>query len=131
MGCSADPVEGPVTSPYGYRTHPIYGYYSLHNGIDFGAGCGQPLIAASSGTVVSRYYDEVYGNRLFLNIGQVNGANITVVYNHATDYRVGDGARVSRGDVVGYVGQTGWSTGCHLHFTVLRNGTPVDPAPYL
>ncbi len=125
------PVEGPVTSPYGYRTHPIYGYYGLHNGTDFGAGCGQALFAGAGGTVVSRYYDEVYGNRLFLNIGRVNGATITLVYNHATGYRIGTGARVNRGDVIGTVGQTGWSTGCHLHFTVLRNGSPVNPAPYL
>ncbi len=130
-GLLRDPVDGPVTSPYGYRTHPIYGYYSLHNGTDFGAGCGQALYAAAGGTVVSRYYDEVYGHRLFLNIGKVNGANITLVYNHASAYRVGTGARVGRGDVIGSAGQTGWSTGCHLHFTVLRNGSPVNPAPYL
>ncbi len=76
------PVKGPVTSPYGYRTHPIYGYYGLHNGTDFGAGCGQPLFASARGTVITTYYDEVYGNRLFLGIGKVNGANITLVYNH-------------------------------------------------
>lgn len=125
------PVNGYVTSPYGYRTHPIYGYYALHNGTDFGAACGSPLFAASGGTVIERYYDEVYGNRLFLSIGNVNGANITVVYNHLSSFRSPVGARVARGDVVGAVGTTGWSTGCHLHFMVLRNGTPVDPMPYL
>ena len=125
------PVNGSITSPYGYRVHPIYGYYGLHNGTDFGAGCGQPLFASARGTVIETYYDEVYGNRLYLGIGKVNGANITLVYNHLSRYKVGKGARVGRGDVVGYVGQTGWSTGCHLHFTVLRNGSPVNPAPYL
>ncbi|MDQ4052952.1 MAG: peptidoglycan DD-metalloendopeptidase family protein, partial [Actinomycetota bacterium] len=125
------PVNGPVTSPFGYRRHPIYGYWGLHNGTDFGAGCGQPLFAGAQGTVVERYYDSVYGNRLFLNVGRVNGANLTLVYNHASGYKVGEGSRVGRGDVVGYVGTTGWSTGCHLHFTVLRNGNPVDPMGYM
>lgn len=130
-GLLARPGPGPVTSPYGYRRHPIYGYYGLHNGIDFGTGCGANLWAGEAGTVVSRYYDEVYGNRLYLAIGRVNGATLTLVYNHLSSYRVGDGERVRRGEVVGYSGMTGWSTGCHLHFTVLRNGEPVDPAPYL
>jgi murein DD-endopeptidase MepM/ murein hydrolase activator NlpD len=130
-GLLARPGPGPITSPYGYRRHPIYGYYGLHNGTDFGTGCGAPLWAGEGGTVISTYYDEVYGNRLYLAIGKVNGASITLVYNHMSSYRVRDGARVRRGAVVGYSGTTGWSTGCHLHFTVLRNGEPVDPERYL
>ena len=121
------PVSGPVTSPFGWRTHPIYGYWGLHDGTDFGAGCGAPLWAGESGTVINEYYDEVYGNRLYLSVGTVNGANLTLVYNHLSSYNVSEGARVGRGDVVGYVGSTGWSTGCHLHFTVLRNGEPGRP----
>ena len=130
-GLIAAPVNGPVTSPFGYRTHPIYGYWGLHNGTDFSAPCGANVYAGAAGTVVSTYYDEVYGNRLYLSIGTVNGANLTLVYNHMSDYNVSQGARVGRGDVVGSVGTTGWSTGCHMHFTVLRNGNPVDPMPYL
>ncbi len=125
------PVAGPVTSPFGYRRHPIYGYWGLHDGTDFGAGCGSPLWAGESGTVINTYFDEIYGNRLYLSIGRVNGANITLVYNHLSGYNVSEGAGVGRGDVVGWVGTTGWSTGCHLHFTVLRNGNPVDPMGYL
>lgn len=125
------PVNGPVTSPFGYRKHPIYGYWGLHNGTDFGAGCGQPLLASAQGTVVKTYYDGVYGSRLFLNVGRVNGANLTLVYNHASGYRVGVGDRVRRGEPIGSVGTTGWSTGCHLHFTVLRDGNPVDPMSYM
>ena len=125
------PVSGGVTSPFGWRTHPIYGYWGLHDGTDFGAGCGSSLYAGESGTVINTYYDEVYGNRLYLSVGTVNGANLTLVYNHLSGYNASEGARVGRGDVVGYVGSTGWSTGCHLHFTVLRNGTPVDPMGYL
>ncbi|WP_232677562.1 peptidoglycan DD-metalloendopeptidase family protein [Nocardioides sp. R-C-SC26] len=125
------PANGPVTSPYGYRIHPIYGYYGLHNGTDFGVPCGGALYAGAAGTVIDVYYDSVYGNRLYLNVGIVNGKNLVLVYNHATSYRVGEGARVGRGDVIGYAGSTGWSTGCHLHFTVLANGNPVDPMNYL
>jgi murein DD-endopeptidase MepM/ murein hydrolase activator NlpD len=125
------PVAGPVTSPFGYRIHPIYGYWGLHDGTDFGAGCGSALRASAAGTVISSYYSSVYGNRLYVNVGKVNGHNLTIVYNHATGYRVGVGAHVDRGQTVGYVGSTGWSTGCHLHFTVLRDGNPVDPMGYL
>lgn len=121
------PVNGAVTSPFGWRIHPIYGYWGLHDGTDFGVSCGEGLWAAAGGTVVSEYYSSVYGNRLYLNVGTVNGRNVTVVYNHLSGYRAHTGDRVSRGEVVGYVGDTGWSTGCHLHFTVLVNGTAVDP----
>ena len=121
------PVPGVITSPYGYRMHPIYHYWGLHDGDDFSAGCGEPLWAAASGTVMAEYYSSVWGNRLYLNVGQVNGRNVTVVYNHLSGYRVGTGQHVGRGDVVGYAGTTGWSTGCHLHFTVLVNGVPKDP----
>lgn len=133
-GLLGQPVDpGYVTSPYGMRTHPIHGYRSLHNGTDFGSpsGCGAPLLASRGGTVINQYYDEIYGHRLYVDIGRVNGARMTLVYNHASSYRVGVGASVGRGDVVGSMGTTGWSTGCHLHFTVLRNGDPVNPESYL
>jgi len=130
-GFLGNPVNGYVSSPFGYRIHPIYGYYGLHDGTDFGVSCGQSLFAAAGGTVTDVYYSSVYGNRLYLSLGQVNGKNMTVVYNHASGYRVGEGDQVARGEVVGYVGDTGWSTGCHLHFTVLVNGEPVDPMNFL
>lgn len=125
------PVNGPVTSPYGYRVHPIYGYWGLHNGTDFGVSCGEGMRASGAGVVTQRYWSDVYGNRLYVSLGSVNGKNLTVVYNHASGYRVDVGDRVERGDVVGFVGDTGWSTGCHLHFMVLVNGTPVDPEKWL
>ena len=87
--------------------------------------------AGAAGTVISEYYSSVWGNRLFLDVGRVNGKTMTLVYNHISSYTAGTGARVGRGDVVAHSGTTGWSTGCHLHFTVLLNGNPVDPAPYL
>ena len=124
------PVNGPVTSAYGYRVHPIYHYWGLHDGDDFGAPCGAPLAAVRNGKVLTEYYSSVWGNRLYLNVGLVNGKFITVIYNHLSRYAVGTGAVVNRGQTVGYVGTTGWSTGCHLHFTVMENGKPVDPMKY-
>ena len=81
------PVNGPVTSPYGYRVHPIYHYWGLHDGTDFGVSCGAPLAAVRNGKVLTEYYSSVYGNRLYLNVGQVNGKFITVVYNHLSRVR--------------------------------------------
>ena len=126
------PVKGGyITSPYGYRVHPIYGYYSLHDGTDFGAGgCGKPLVAAADGRVSARYWSDVYGNRLVLDYGFVRGVGLASIYNHATSYIVGVGQHVERGQVIGYMGTTGWSTGCHLHFTVLVNGHTVDPVTW-
>ena len=124
------PVNGRVTSPYGYRVHPIYRYWGLHDGDDFGAPCGAPLVAVRSGKVLTTYYSSVWGNRLYLNVGLINGKFITVIYNHLSRYQVGTGAQVNRGQTIGYVGTTGWSTGCHLHFTVMENGKPVDPVKY-
>ena len=125
------PVPGSVTSPFGYREHPIYHYWGMHDGTDFGVSCGEGMRAIAGGTVISKYFSNVYGNRLYLSLGTINGKNITAVYNHATGYRIGVGDRVGQGDVVGYVGSTGWSTGCHLHFTLLVNGNPVDPMNWL
>jgi murein DD-endopeptidase MepM/ murein hydrolase activator NlpD len=116
-----------ITSPFGYRIHPIYHYWGLHDGDDFHAPCGTPLHAVGAGTVMSEYYSSVWGNRLYLNLGMVNGKNVTVIYNHISRYAVGQGAHVRRGQTVAYAGTTGWSTACHLHFTVLVNGQPVNP----
>ncbi|WP_244929544.1 M23 family metallopeptidase [Nocardioides sp. W7] len=131
-GFLSSPVAGArVTSPFGYREHPIYHYWGLHDGTDFGAGCGTPLRAVADGTVMQAYWSSVYGNRLYVNVGRANGQFLTALYNHATRYTVGPGDRVRRGQVVGYVGSTGWSTGCHLHFTVLANGDAVNPMNWM
>ncbi|WP_148570894.1 M23 family metallopeptidase [Nocardioides caldifontis] len=125
------PVDGSITSPYGYRTHPIWGYRSLHDGIDFGAACGTPIRAAAPGKVISRYYQSAWGNRIIIDHGVKHGVGLSTISNHLSSYAVGVGDRVDRGDVIGYVGTTGWSTGCHLHWTVNQNGTPVDPMNWL
>lgn len=124
------PLPGYITSPFGWRMHPIYHYWGLHDGVDLASPCGTPERAAGSGRVIAEYYSSVWGNRLYLDLGQVNGKNMTVIYNHIARYRVGTGAHVGRGEVLAYEGTTGWSTGCHLHFTVMLNGNPVNPANY-
>ena len=124
------PVNGPITSPFGWRIHPIYHYWGLHDGDDFAANCGQPQFAADSGVVISEYYSSVWGNRLYIDLGNINGHNYTVIHNHLSRYAVRVGQHVRRGQVVAYTGTTGWSTGCHLHFTVLRDGVAVNPAQY-
>ncbi len=126
-GALIHPVDGDVTSAFGYREHPIYHYWGLHDGVDFGGGCGTPLRAAAAGRVVASYWSDVYGNRLVIDAGVHSGVGLAMIYNHTDGYDVGVGDRVEQGQVIGYEGSTGWSTGCHLHFTVLANGKAVDP----
>lgn len=125
------PVPGRVTSPYGYRTHPIFGYRALHDGIDIASNCGTPIKASQSGKVLSTYYQTAWGNRVIMGHGVKYGVGVATVYNHLSGFAVSPGQRVSRGQVIGYIGTTGWSTGCHLHYTVMENGRPVDPLKWL
>ncbi len=125
------PVDGTITSPYGWRTHPIWGYRSMHDGIDFGAACSSPVRAAAPGKVLSTYYHSAYGNRLLVDHGVKHGVSVVTISNHLSGYAVSEGDRVRRGEVIGYVGSTGWSTGCHLHWTVLQSGQHVDPMSWL
>ncbi len=124
------PVSAPITSPYGMRLHPILGIWKLHDGTDFGAGCGTPIKAAASGVVTDEYYNGGYGNRLFIDHGSIGGRYMTTAYNHLSGYAVSVGQRVSQGQVIGYVGTTGYSTGCHLHLMLWVNGTMVNPMNY-
>ncbi len=122
------PVNGPVTSPFGWRIHPIFGYRSLHDGVDFGVACGTPIHAAAAGTVLERYFQTAWGNRVIIDHGFHHGVGLATITNHMNAPAiVAPGQHVRRGQVVGYVGTTGWSTGCHLHFTVMQNGTAVNP----
>jgi len=121
------PVQGPITSPYGYRIHPILGYKKLHTGIDFGVGYGTPIHASDSGTVIYATWMGGYGNVVVVD----HGRGISTLYAHQSRMAVGSGARVARGQTIGYVGSTGFSTGPHLHFEVRVNGNPVDPMGYL
>ncbi|GAA4988106.1 hypothetical protein GCM10023317_14040 [Actinopolymorpha pittospori] len=125
------PLEARITSPYGMRFHPILHRWKLHDGTDFGASCGTPIRAAAAGRVVARYYNSGYGNRVLVSHGRMGGASIVTAYNHMSSYAVRKGDQVSKGEVVGYVGTTGYSTGCHLHFMVYRNGATTDPMKWL
>ena len=130
-GTLSRPVGGVVTSPYGMRRHPITGVYKLHDGTDFRAGCGTPIRAAAAGTIIEQYYNGGYGNRVILNNGIKRGASVVTTYNHLSRYAKSRGAHVSRGEVIGYVGSTGYSTGCHLHFMVIANGRTTNPMGWL
>ena len=121
------PVSGPVTSSFGWRIHPIFGYKKFHTGIDIGAGYGAPIHAADSGTVIYATWMSGYGNVIIID----HGRGISTLCAHQSSLAVGNGARVSRGQTIGYVGSTGFSTGPHLHFEVRLNGNPVDPMAYL
>jgi len=121
------PVAGPITSPYGMRLHPILHVWKLHDGTDFGVGCGTPIRAPYPGRVTEEYYNAGYGNRLFIDHGRVDGHYITTAMNHATRYIVSPGQHVSQGQVVGYVGETGYATGCHLHLMVWEDGNMINP----
>jgi murein DD-endopeptidase MepM/ murein hydrolase activator NlpD len=109
------------------RFHPILKYWKLHDGTDFGASCGTAIRAPYSGKVVEKYYNAGYGNRLLVDHGVVDGRFVTTAYNHAIRYTVGVGDRVSKGEIIGYVGTTGYSTGCHLHLMVYLDGKMRNP----
>ncbi|OYO19434.1 peptidase M23 [Enemella dayhoffiae] len=121
------PTNAPITSSFGMRLHPVLGYWKLHDGTDFGAGCGTPLRAAADGVVTEKYYNAGYGNRLMIDHGKVDGRYVTTGYNHAINYNVNVGQRVTKGQVIGSVGTTGYSTGCHLHLMVWLDGDLSNP----
>jgi murein DD-endopeptidase MepM/ murein hydrolase activator NlpD len=114
------PVSGPITSGFGWR------WGRMHEGIDIGAACGTPIHAAASGTVVFSGWMDGYGNFVIID----HGNGLATAYGHQSAIYV-SGGHVSQGQVIGAVGSTGHSTGCHLHFEVRVNGTPVDPLNYL
>jgi murein DD-endopeptidase MepM/ murein hydrolase activator NlpD len=121
------PVAAGITSPFGMRFHPVLHYWKLHDGTDFGAACGTAIRAAHSGRVAERYYNAGYGNRLMIDHGYISGRYLTTGYNHASHYVVRVGQHVRKGQIIGYVGTTGFSTGCHLHLMVWINGHLRNP----
>lgn len=121
------PPGAVITSPYGYRVHPITGNYSLHNGVDLAIYQGAPIYATKSGYVTTATYNYVYG--YYVTINHMDG--YSSLYGHMTNYTVSEGDFVTRGQVIGYVGSTGWSTGHHLHFTIYYNGSTVNPMDYV
>ncbi|WP_155487504.1 M23 family metallopeptidase [Propionibacterium freudenreichii] len=131
----ADPVPGaPITDTYHTRINPVLGYTEFHDGLDLGAGCNAPMYAAAAGTVadvLTPGQSGGYGNRLVIDHGLVNGVYLSTGYNHASSYVVSAGQHVDKGQLIGYVGTTGLSTGCHLHFHVYVNGATDDPQNWI
>lgn len=125
------PVVGRLSSPFGMRVHPITGVYKLHTGLDIAAACGTPIRAARPGVVVEAGWNSAYGWRTVVSHGAVGGVLLTTTYNHQADIRVEVGQRVAAGEVIGAVGSTGYSTGCHVHFELYVNAALVDPMPWL
>lgn len=121
------PSDGPATSGYGMRRHPISGTSRMHTGVDFGAPMGASIYAATDGTVVSAGWRGGYGLAVVVD----HGGGVATLYAHASRLNVSPGQRVSRGQVIAATGSTGQSTGPHLHFEVRVNGQPRDPMPYL
>jgi len=127
-GRLSTPIPGAaVTSPFGPRTHPIYGDVRPHTGLDLSGGSGTPIRAAAAGVVVSAAELGAYGKTTVID----HGGGLATLYAHQSAITVSAGERVAGGQVIGRVGSTGASTGPHLHFEVRRDGTPVNPGSYL
>lgn len=122
------PTAGGVTSAFGLRLHPVLHVWKLHDGTDLGAGCGSPIRAPADGRVQEVGAAAGYGNRLLLEHGRVDGVVVRTGYNHAQGYVVRAGQQVRRGQLLGHVGSTGYSTGCHLHLQVWLGGRLADPS---
>ena len=126
-GAMGWPCSGPITSPFGYRTHPIFGTTIFHAGIDIGVDYGTPIHAADNGVVVYSGWISGYGNAVIID----HGGGISTLYGHNQSLAVSEGQSVSKGSVIAYAGSTGNSTGPHCHFEVDVNGSPVNPMGYL
>ena len=126
-GVLVRPVPGAITSSFGLRVHPILGYSRMHTGVDMSAGHGQQIKAGASGRVLLASTYGGYGNTIIID----HGGGMTTLYAHQSGFNVSYGDQVGAGDIIGYVGSTGFSTGPHLHFEVRLFGSPVNPADYL
>lgn len=116
-----------ITSTFGMRKHPVLGYTRMHNGVDMGASKGTPIYASRSGQVTVAAYSGSAGYYVSIN----HGDGWKSVYMHMTHYVVSKGQYVTQGQVIGYVGSTGYSTGPHLHFGISYNGSYVNPMNYI
>ena len=121
------PYRVSITDAYGWRINPISGQRSFHHGTDFAAGSGTAIYASRSGTVTDAGYDDVYGYSVTIN----HGDGYSSLYAHMTHFVVSSGDYVTQGQVIGYVGSTGWSTGPYLHFSIYYNGSSVNPMNYV
>jgi murein DD-endopeptidase MepM/ murein hydrolase activator NlpD len=129
-GKSTGPLSWPLPGTsagqgVGWRTHPVYGYRSCHTGVDIGSPSGTPILAAAAGVVVwtRSELSGPWGNNTLID----HGKGLSTFYPHQSTFNVTPGQQVKQGDVIGYVGTTGYVTGPHLHFEVHINGVPYDP----
>jgi murein DD-endopeptidase MepM/ murein hydrolase activator NlpD len=127
-GSLLQPVPGRVTSPFGWRIHPILHTRRFHDGVDLACGGGTPIRAADKGRVILAGWYGVYGQAVIID----HGSGISTLYGHTArgSLRVSSGDIVQRGQVIAEVDSTGWSTGDHLHFSVRRYGSPISPMSY-
>lgn len=121
------PLGGPITSEFGWRTHPIFGTARFHSGLDIGGDYGLPIYAAAAGTVSYAGWISGYGYTVIID----HGGGITTLYGHNDSLNVSEGQSVGQGQVIAFCGSTGNSTGPHCHFEVRENGEPVSPYGYL
>lgn len=126
-GTLAWPVSGTITSPFGYRRNPFGGGMEFHQGLDIAAPMGTTITAAAAGTVISAGWYGGYGNYILID----HGGGMATGYGHCSQIFVSVGQQVQKGQAIGAVGSTGYSTGPHVHFEVRIHGKPVDPAAYL
>ena len=117
------PVAGRITSYFGYRYHPILHFTRFHAGLDFGASWGSPIVAAADGQVVGAGWAGGYGRQVRI----AHGGGILTTYSHMSQIAAEPGSFVHQGQLIGYVGSSGLSTGPHLHYEVRRDGQPVNP----
>jgi murein DD-endopeptidase MepM/ murein hydrolase activator NlpD len=120
------PISGWISSPYGWRRHPIQGTFRLHAGIDIAAEPGTPVRAPASGMVIFSGFREGYGKCVVID----HGYGIRTLFAHLLKIFVNTGIRIKRGDIISQVGSTGMSTGPHLHYEVRKNGVPVNPVSF-
>lgn len=121
------PCNGPITSYFGWRTHPIFGTTKYHSGMDIAVDTGTPIQAADSGTVIYSGWLGGYGNCVMLD----HGGGLVTLYGHNSSLTVGEGQYVQKGTVIAYAGSTGYSTGPHCHFEVRLHGEVTEPLDYL
>lgn len=126
-GGYARPLSAPVTAEFGPRIHPVTGKRGMHTGIDLGASAGTPIRAIKSGVVVAAHYHTAYGNMVIVD----HGGGVKSLYAHARSLNVSVGQTVNQGDVLSFVGSTGYSTGAHLHLEIIVNGVAQNPRNYI
>lgn len=125
------PIAGRVTSPFGWRIHPIFKSRTFHSGLDIAGPYGSSVRASNSGRVIYSGWYGGYGKVVILDHGRYNGVPITTLYAHLSSFIVGVGDYVAKGQTIAREGSTGYSTGPHLHFEVRINGQPCNPLNYI